>query len=72
MSKANRQDAERIIAKAIYDLHPELKTARNTGNYILNQLLKAGYLNDRVIVHANEILDELETAPFKCNTEDHE
>lgn len=39
-------------------------------NYILNKLFKAGYLNDKILVHADEVKDELDQAVFKCKVEE--
>lgn len=58
MSLENRQKAVQIIDKGIKSQH--------SANYILNQLLRAGFLNDKVTVHAHELKDEMDKAVFKC------
>lgn len=69
MSKEHRKKAEQIIMDSIQRMYPKAKLRRTTGNYILNQLLKAGYTNDRITVHVSEIKDEIDQAAFKCKTD---
>lgn len=42
-----------------------------SANFLLNKLMKAGYMNDlvRVDFHEREVQEELAKAPFKCKTE---
>jgi len=61
MSLENRRRAIELIDDCI-------ERGLGNGNYILNQLLKAGFLSNLVTIYAHELKDELETAPFKCNT----
>lgn len=67
MSKKHRKKAEQIIEDSIKRIY-NIKIYANTGNYILNQLLKAGYTSDKIIVHLDEIKDELDRSVFKCKT----
>jgi len=72
MSQKHKKDAESIINNAIEVFYPDLKVRPNTGNYILNQLMKAGYTNDKTIVDVSEIQDKLKQAVFKCRTDTNE
>lgn len=71
MTYAHRKEAEKVIQKSLQKMYPKAKLNPNTGNYILNQLLKAGYTNDRITVHVSEpeVQEELKLAVFKCKTD---
>jgi hypothetical protein len=71
MTYAHRKKAEQVIQESIQMMYPKAKLKPNTGNYILNQLLKAGYTNDKIMVHVSEpeVQKELEQAVFKCRTD---
>lgn len=71
MSYADRKKAEQVIQDALKRMYPKANIRPNTGNYILNQLLKAGYTNDKIVVHVSEpeVQKELSQAVFKCRTD---
>lgn len=72
MSRQKRKHAENIIVEAIEKLYPDLKVRPTTGNYILNQLLKAGYTNDEISCTPEEVKEDLAQAAFACNTSEAE
>ena len=72
MSLEEREKAVKIIKKALeraYGIQNEDKDDY-AASYILNQLLRAGYLNSKTTVYVDEIKDELEKAVFKCKVEE--
>ena len=73
MSKEKRVEAVMAIYDIIsfayikpdsHDLDMAISSA------ILNELLKRGFLNEKVLVHADEVKDELDQAVFKCKVEE--
>ena len=71
MTYAHRKKAEQIILESIQKMYPKAKLRPTTGNYILNQLLKAGYTSDKITVHVDEpeVKKALSEAAFKCRTD---
>lgn len=71
MTYAHRKNAEKVIQEALQKMYPKAPLKPNTGNYILNQLLKAGYTNDKIVVHVSEpeVQKELSQAAFRCRTD---
>lgn len=43
---------------------------KSLSNHIINSLLKAGYVNDKMLVNISEVQDELDQAIFKCKVEE--
>jgi hypothetical protein len=68
MSLHERKKAKRVIELALKDYHS--LTPIRMANVILNKLLKAGYLNDKVVVQADDVFNELQKSPFKCRIEE--
>lgn len=72
MPRQDRKRAEKIIVDAIERLYPDLKVRPTTGNYILNQLLKGGFTNDKILSTPEEVVEDLSQAAFACKTEEAE
>jgi hypothetical protein len=71
MSLKEREEAKEIIKKALIEMFGYYYSEFDyPSDYILNQLLKAGYLNDKVTVQADDVFDQLEQAVFKCKVEE--
>jgi len=70
MSLKERKNAVKIIQDAIERTYGNYVHDYSAANYILNQLLRAGYLNDKVSVTMSEALDDLDKAIFKCKVEE--
>jgi hypothetical protein len=77
MSLKDRKKAIDIVASAIvenyFDQNQNASITdfdRAVSSRVLNELLKAGYLNDKASVHASEIGDELDQAIFKCKVQE--
>jgi hypothetical protein len=70
MSQQNRDRAIEIVAAGITLGLFHAARHRNIANYIINQLLKEGFLSDKVVVDATEVQDELDKAVFKCKVEE--
>lgn len=68
MSKSERQKAISVINVALEKAYPDLKVRKTAGGYILNQLIKAGYTNDKIVPTQEEIKEDLANAAFKCRT----
>lgn len=73
MSLSHRNKAIDIIAHSLDRIYsqttPDL-SRKVVANHILNQLLRGGYLNEKVLVHVDEIKDELDKSIFKCKVEE--
>lgn len=74
MSLKERDDAIGIIAAAIMDIDRSDNRTNTTygmaGSIVLNKLLKAGYLNDKIIVNIEEVQDQMNQAIFKCKVKE--
>ena len=72
MSLKEREEAKDIVAAILarWGTFQGAMNNRDLANHILNQLLKFGYLNDKVTVQADEVFDQLEQAAFKCKVEE--
>lgn len=57
MSLTHRNKAKEVIAQALDVINGQSANHLTNANYILNQLMKAGYTNDKIVV-TNEELDE--------------
>ncbi len=73
MSLEGRQKAvEQIVSvlSAAYEQETDNESHKRIAGYILNKLLKSGFLNDKATVYVHEVEEELKQAIFKCKVEE--
>lgn len=71
MSMTHRNKAKEVIAKALDTINGQSLNHLTNANYILNQLMKAGYTNNKVVV-TNAELDEAYGTFVTCRIDEEE